>query len=860
MTTTNFLIGPINDALRKDVKPFATPEDSFETLTNAYQFRGRIVRRSGYDLLGTLANGTPVMGLKTQELFAVDAQALIAFDETDAYLYNGSAFVPLPTFYPVTWNGTDSDFFYSINYANAFWATNNVEGLNGYKIQAFSGAITNTSVMITAAGNNFVLGDQIYTLNVTGPTFAADNLRFGTVTTAGNPFTFTTTDGGAAFVNGGPASGIALSSTRQTPGQDGIRYYGDLTNAGGAGIGNSWANYSPPVDPNNALVGALLIFAYRGYLVFLNTTEGNDGGTYNYPNRARWTQIGTPYYSYPVPVFPNPQTVDPKAARDDLFGRGGANDAPTNEAIVSAGFIRDILIVFFERSTWRLRFVNNSQNPFVWERVNIELGSDCTFSAITFDKGLMAIGNRGIVISDGNDTKRFDEKIPNEIFTIRQDNEGFKRVQSIRTFRTRLCYWTFPLGENPSGIYPDAVLVYNYDTGNWSFFDDSFTTFGYYYPSSGSATTWNDLTDAWSSYDTETAEDGITQTGFETIIAGNQQGFVFKLEQTSTQNDPSLNITAITLSSVGPPFTPTIITSPDHNLPDGTWIYLTGVTGTTSSDGVSLNGRNFKISVLDPITDINTFTINEFESIDAGAAVGSRFPTLPVAAYTIEFVPILAGSMQVNVGTLVFTDGSLNGVLNCSDMLSSGTINYTTGAMVLNFATPIVSTEVYIRYVSAVNLPSIEAVQSIDPVQTIGAYTGGGQIGKISNFDIQTKLFNFFKGDQRSRLSKIDFYTNNTDNGQFTCNIFADSNNIPVNVPFFDAPQSNVVLTHSNPYQFSGQYSDQSIFRLYANAIGQSLQFQFMLSDQQMAVDAINSEDVQILAMIVSMTKGGRII
>ena len=43
------------------------------------------------------------------------------------------------------------------------------------------------------------------------------------------------------------------------------------------------------------------------------------------------TQIGTPYYSYPVPNSPNLQTLDFLAARDDIFGRGGANDAPTSE-------------------------------------------------------------------------------------------------------------------------------------------------------------------------------------------------------------------------------------------------------------------------------------------------------------------------------------------------------------------------------------------------------------------------------------------------------------------------------------------------------------------------------------------------
>ena len=84
--------------------------------------------------------------------------------------------------------------------------------------------------------------------------------------------------------------------------------------------------------------------------------------------------------------------MNPDTARSDLFGRGGFTNAPTQEVIIGAAFVRDILIVFFERSCWRLRFVNNAQNPFVWERINVELGSSSTFSTIPFDKGAMAIG------------------------------------------------------------------------------------------------------------------------------------------------------------------------------------------------------------------------------------------------------------------------------------------------------------------------------------------------------------------------------------------------------------------------------------------------------------------------------------
>jgi hypothetical protein len=797
--------------------------------------------------------GLPVMGLRTKEGFNLDVQEMVAFDTVNAYDFNGSTFELLPSIMPVTWHGTDYNFFFTTNYADAFWVTNDVPGLNGWKItnvptDAFTGSagVGNLAVVtVNAPGNAVAIGDYVYFLNLI-PNVAANADVLAIVTVSGNPFTVRATNlpstSTFAWTDGPSNTGLVLDSmkagiTLNGKPQDGIRYYGILTN------GTGWANYNPPIDLNNALAGALLIFPYRGYLVFLNTWEGNDLGVFNYGNRARWTEIGTPYYSFPVPQNPNIQGVDINAVRDDFFGRGGANDAATGEVIIGAEFIRDILIVYFERSTWRLRFANNAQNPFVWERVNIELGSSCTFSSIPFDKGLMAISNRGIVISDGNDTTRFDEKIPDDFFDIRQSNNGFQRVYGIRTFRTKLSFWTFPSTEDDLGIYPDKVLVFNYETKNWSFFDDSFTCFGYYYPA-GVGLTWGDLPNAWSSYIDISWNSGVSEAGYENIVAGNQQGYVLIYEQPGPANSNSLFISSITAA------TPGVFTSPNNNLPvptdgdTGTWITLTGIIGTTSDDGVSLNGRNFYFN--NPTLDPNTFTLSEFKSIDGGLAVGVAY------AYIVRYLNIIPGSIQINIGALVFTDPDVNGILVEASGLGSGTINYLTGLINLTFAPAIVSTEVYIRVVT------LDPRQEIVPVTTIGVYGGGGQITKISGIDIQSKYFNFFGDNQRARLSKIDFYVDRTTNGQFTANIYGDSSNEPINSPLPDNPFSNVVLTSPNPYQI-GQ-GEESTFRLYCDALASTLQMQFTLTDAQMAVNCINQSDIQLLALMVTLRRGGRLI
>lgn len=941
----NFLVGTIDEGITNNTKPWATPADSWESLINVYQWRGRVVKKTPYTLVGQLsfvvtsqvvaasaqnftanlfavfglagvtivpsfttitvsgganytliedkanpgsiiyssganapaflngsinyltgdlalnftapgppagnvvitfsyAYGLPVMGLRTRELFELNDQATIGFDTVYSYIYSTSLkqFIPLPSVMPTIWSGTNSQFFFTTNYAGSFWATNSKPGLHGVNISGISNA--NPAVVTTTVPHLYTTGQTVAIINVTGyaplatTTPILNGQSFVITVTGAN--TFTIPLNGALYAAYG-SGGIALNSYVSQVGQDGIRYYGTLTN------GTGWANYNPPVNPNNALVGALLIFPYRGYLVFLNTTEGNEVSTYNYGNRARWTQIGTPYYSEPVPTLPNPQTVDINAARDDLFGRGGFTNAPTQEVIIGAAFVRDILVVFFERSCWRLRFVNNTQNPFVWERINVELGSSATFSTIPFDKGAMAIGERGIVIADSNDVIRLDDKIPDTIFDIRIANQGMQRVYGIRTFRTRLNYWTMPSAANESGIYPDLVLVYNYETKTWAMFDDCFTCFGYFYEFSG--LTWADLTQAWSNYDGDEYKwgNGSLSAGFENIIAGNQQGFVLKLEgkpentndNANFQNGASLMIDAIVNG------TPSTFTSQDNNLPDGSWIVLSGVSGTTSSDGVSLNGRSFK--VINPGNAASNFTLQEWRSYAAGNATGGSF-TFTLAS---PYIPIFPGSVNIQVGSLKFTDPSLDGVLT-TGTASTGTINYQTGAISLTFSPAIGATPVYIRVVSQ------NPAQGLANVETIGTYTGGGFISKTSNFQLQTKFFNFLDKDQRARLNRIDFYLNRTTAGEFQADIYADSSNQVINSPLSDNLRSNIVRTVKGQYQYGD--GPQTIYRLYAQAQAQTIQVSMGLNDSQIAVPSIASSDLEILALNFSLRSAGRLI
>lgn len=49
-----FYIGPYDQGVQKNLEPFYVPEKAFPTLTNAYIFRGRVIKKPGYVQLGRL--------------------------------------------------------------------------------------------------------------------------------------------------------------------------------------------------------------------------------------------------------------------------------------------------------------------------------------------------------------------------------------------------------------------------------------------------------------------------------------------------------------------------------------------------------------------------------------------------------------------------------------------------------------------------------------------------------------------------------------------------------------------------------------------------------------------------------------
>src|SRR5579864_6281626 len=121
--------------------------------------------------------GLPVMGIEDFENVndSLDTASTIFFDTRYSYQFNMT--VGVRQFYdvsfykitgnPVIWNGLDYQQFWSANFENAMWVTNNVPGLHGVQITSITNGVI--PVITTASPHNLsnAVPDWIYIDGVT---------------------------------------------------------------------------------------------------------------------------------------------------------------------------------------------------------------------------------------------------------------------------------------------------------------------------------------------------------------------------------------------------------------------------------------------------------------------------------------------------------------------------------------------------------------------------------------------------------------------------------------------------------------------------------------------------------------------
>lgn len=617
----------------------------------------------------------PVLGLEDFKRTSSAFPGTLAFDTTYSYniltvepynIYDVSFYKNLPTgtypgyiqktnWTPTTWNGQDYQQFWSVNYEGALWVTNGINipfsatniGMQFKNISGIAIVATGPPAIadITIVAHGLVVGDFVFINEVGGIT--GINFQTGYVISVIDPNTirveFPNATLGGAYTTGGIAQYLTNRSDKT---KDCIRWFdGDPTDGNvvtpGFSTGKGWVNFSPPLSLLNYsiaqtpekqyyLAGARMIVPFKDRLLFIGpviqSSAGND--QVYLQDTVIYSQNGTPYYtasftgdvSLPTTIFnpilvPIDKTATASSWFEDQTGFGGFVSSGLDEPAITVSSNEDVLMIGFDPNVQtKLIYSGNDITPFNFYLVNSEYGSSSTFSSINLDRGVITLGNRGIVISSQDQTQRIDLMIPDQIFQFNLLNNGNERVTSQRDFINEWIYFTYLSNESspfvPTGVkFPNQTLFYNYRDGSWSIFNESYTHYGQFRKQTGftwatigrvypSWSVWNDPWDSGSST--------LLQPD---VIAGNQQGFVL-VRSDGTGEGTSLYIRS---------FASSVVTSPDHGLNQGDYIYITGVLGTIGSQ---VNNKIFSVG---PNPTQNTFVLNP--TISTGTYIGGGLIT-----------------------------------------------------------------------------------------------------------------------------------------------------------------------------------------------------------------------------------------
>jgi hypothetical protein len=296
---------------------------------------------------------------------------------------------------------------------------------------------------------------------------------------------------------------------------NGIRYY------------NSTVIRDPIADDSSLQYGsgatdlikaALIIFTHHERVIFLNTTEGSSDTTY--PQRAAGCWVGDPLAS--------------DAWRRDKVGSGWRKDAPTNEDIVSFAFLGMIPIIGFEHSIWTLDYTGDPNDPFDWRRIAGFKDVSATFSGIEYTNGVAFLGGKGLVHSNATaeGTDYFNKELPD--FEDDIDLENINKAYAGRADELDQFLLAYP--SSPSAEKNDSVLVYNYEDVAFSKYDLSCYCFGSWIVSADRTfdsyvgKTFDDLAGT-------TWGDRSMQAGYGLLLAGNEKGYVYLINDDESATD-----------------------------------------------------------------------------------------------------------------------------------------------------------------------------------------------------------------------------------------------------------------------------------------------------------------------------------
>jgi hypothetical protein len=237
----------------------------------------------------------------------------------------------------------------------------------------------------------------------------------------------------------------------------------------------------------------------------------------------------------------------------NVAGNGGELSAPTGDWIQCAEFLRDILTVFFQNSTWVFRFTGNTKDLFRFDKISGAKSTSAPYGSVEYDDRTTSMGAKGLIQCDGVSVARYDEAIIDYVQNINQN--FFKQCYAQRFDNFNHTWMLFPTQENENTTSNQA-LIYNFLENTWALFShslgylvqtptelntlsclglgstvadltwDDFAVGSAFF--SGQGQTWSQATYGWNSFQ--------NQDLAPNLLGGDQNGFVYTMMDGSTDN------------------------------------------------------------------------------------------------------------------------------------------------------------------------------------------------------------------------------------------------------------------------------------------------------------------------------------
>lgn len=245
---------------------------------------------------------------------------------------------------------------------------------------------------------------------------------------------------------------------------------------------------------------------------------------------------------------------DPTNLASNVAGNGTNTVSPTGDWIMAAEFLRDVLVIFFLKSTWIFRYTGSAFEPFRFDQVNSSRNTNAPYGSESYDLMCTSCGLKGLIYCDGNNVNRYDESIIDQFLEI--EPRAFNQTYSQKFDTLNQTWILYPSTEDAPAASTQStssrILVYNFLENNWAIYRLALSCLGLgttvtdlrwqdFAPSSGSVAenkTWEEWDYSWVSYQ------NFSQ--MPSLLGGGNDGYIYELDVGETDNGTDITTSIVT--------------------------------------------------------------------------------------------------------------------------------------------------------------------------------------------------------------------------------------------------------------------------------------------------------------------------